>query len=250
METRCVPEVRQAVLIQTASTDSSLTALLAPSTISTSRRCGEPQQPSGSCAQNEVGEPAANTGALRQGAEKHACEFDGCEYRTTRCDNLARHTRNRHAPPEHRAVHRCPECGATFSYSSNVARHRKQFHLARHAREHRWEQACGTAPGGLGIRVRAGYDRKRSANPLRAAKRDKRTQPTLETGQDSMGVTGGCGCVAEVEQRLQCKVCLDAELASVLVPCGHSLACWSCAGKLKTCPLCRAPITARTRIYI
>ncbi|XP_022249892.1 putative inhibitor of apoptosis isoform X2 [Limulus polyphemus] len=44
------------------------------------------------------------------------------------------------------------------------------------------------------------------------------------------------------DQRI-CKICMDQELGTVFLPCGHLLACPQCAPALKHCPLCRKEIT-------
>jgi hypothetical protein len=46
-----------------------------------------------------------------------------------------------------------------------------------------------------------------------------------------------------------CVVCMDAPRKIVLLPCGHLQLCTLCAGKVKTCPSCRALITKRVVTY-
>ena len=50
--------------------------------------------------------------------------------------------------------------------------------------------------------------------------------------------------VAEAE----CSVCLSALKDTALVPCGHRL-CQPCSHKLHECPLCKADIRERVRLY-
>ncbi|XP_077488826.1 baculoviral IAP repeat-containing protein 7-like isoform X1 [Amblyomma americanum] len=50
------------------------------------------------------------------------------------------------------------------------------------------------------------------------------------------------------DQRL-CKVCLDAEVGVVFLPCGHLVACPSCASALVDCPICRAAIRGTVRTF-
>lgn len=47
-----------------------------------------------------------------------------------------------------------------------------------------------------------------------------------------------------------CKVCLDKDSQMVFQPCGHLVCCVSCSSKLDSCPVCRAIITTRSRIYL
>lgn len=51
------------------------------------------------------------------------------------------------------------------------------------------------------------------------------------------------------EQRL-CKICLDAEMGVVFLPCGHLVACPSCATAIKDCPICRKTIVGSVRTYL
>lgn len=48
-----------------------------------------------------------------------------------------------------------------------------------------------------------------------------------------------------------CKVCMDAPVQTVFVPCGHMLACAPCGGQLKRkeCPICRKKIKSVVRTY-
>lgn len=39
-----------------------------------------------------------------------------------------------------------------------------------------------------------------------------------------------------------CKICLDAEVRVVFLPCAHLVSCSRCAAKLRTCPMCRMRI--------
>ena len=44
-----------------------------------------------------------------------------------------------------------------------------------------------------------------------------------------------------------CKVCLDAPIGGVLVPCGHLALCVGCASRMRVgsaCPFCRKPSTS------
>jgi len=74
---------------------------------------------------------------------------------------------------------------------------------------------------------------------------------------------GGGGGVREVLVDSCCIVCFDAPQDTVMVPCGHVPACWSCSlqifdGKaggtaasrgIALCPLCRARVTAVIKLY-
>jgi len=46
-----------------------------------------------------------------------------------------------------------------------------------------------------------------------------------------------------------CVVCQDAGRSIALVPCGHVCCCGACAPALSTCPMCRADVDGRVRLY-
>ena len=60
----------------------------------------------------------------------------------------------------------------------------------------------------------------------------------------------------ELEARLEdarlCRVCMEAEICFVFIPCGHICTCENCAlnGDLKNCPICRAKITKRIKTFL
>lgn len=45
-----------------------------------------------------------------------------------------------------------------------------------------------------------------------------------------------------------CKICMDAEVSIVYVPCGHLVTCGTCAPTVKSCPVCRENIGGQIRI--
>ncbi|XP_077525641.1 death-associated inhibitor of apoptosis 2-like isoform X1 [Haemaphysalis longicornis] len=53
-----------------------------------------------------------------------------------------------------------------------------------------------------------------------------------------------------LKERRLCKVCLDAEVGVVFLPCGHLVACSACASALSNCPVCRAAIAAAARAFL
>ena len=46
-----------------------------------------------------------------------------------------------------------------------------------------------------------------------------------------------------------CVVCMERDAAIALLPCGHLCACEEDAGLLNLCPICRAPVQTRQRIW-
>ena len=46
-----------------------------------------------------------------------------------------------------------------------------------------------------------------------------------------------------------CVVCLVEPADHVLLPCGHVCVCKRCAASVTTCPMCRADVSERKRVY-
>ena len=52
-----------------------------------------------------------------------------------------------------------------------------------------------------------------------------------------------------VDDKDLCKVCLDFEADTLLMPCKHLCSCSECAAALTSCPICRTKIADRMRVY-
>lgn len=48
---------------------------------------------------------------------------------------------------------------------------------------------------------------------------------------------------------IKCKICFDADISIVFLPCGHQMACTPCASHLDTCPICRKVIQKFIRTF-
>merc|ERR1712151_488243 len=46
-----------------------------------------------------------------------------------------------------------------------------------------------------------------------------------------------------------CKVCFGCDADAVLLPCGHLILCYTCAGRVARCPTCRTPCTGFTKVF-
>ena len=54
----------------------------------------------------------------------------------------------------------------------------------------------------------------------------------------------------EVDESVECRVCLDAEASHAIVPCGHLCVCSACLTTLTGgCPMCRGDIEGCLRVY-
>ena len=54
----------------------------------------------------------------------------------------------------------------------------------------------------------------------------------------------------EAIRRLECKVCLNKEVALLFNPCGHLCTCLDCGTGLNVCPICRADVHSRARAFL
>ncbi|XP_066156165.1 death-associated inhibitor of apoptosis 2 isoform X1 [Euwallacea fornicatus] len=53
-----------------------------------------------------------------------------------------------------------------------------------------------------------------------------------------------------LKEARQCKICMDAEVGIVFLPCGHLATCVNCAPNLEDCPVCRSAIKATVRTFL
>ena len=52
------------------------------------------------------------------------------------------------------------------------------------------------------------------------------------------------------EKDPKCKVCLDNNIDSVFLPCGHLVVCTNCAPSLDMCPVCRRKINETIKVFM
>ncbi|XP_057951753.1 uncharacterized protein LOC131146288 isoform X2 [Malania oleifera] len=50
-------------------------------------------------------------------------------------------------------------------------------------------------------------------------------------------------------EKVLCRVCFEAEISVVLLPCRHRILCSACCGKCRKCPICRVSIEERLPVY-
>lgn len=53
-----------------------------------------------------------------------------------------------------------------------------------------------------------------------------------------------------LKESIMCKICMDANVNVLFLPCGHLVACDKCAPHLHQCPMCRVNIRGSIRTYI
>lgn len=54
----------------------------------------------------------------------------------------------------------------------------------------------------------------------------------------------------KLREERTCKVCMDAEVNTVFLPCGHFVCCAECSHQLQTCPICRVCISGTVRASV
>lgn len=66
-----------------------------------------------------------------------------------------------------------------------------------------------------------------------------------ESGEESLEEK-----LERMQEERMCKICMDAEVSVVFLPCGHLSCCAVCANGVDLCPMCRAPIHEKVRTYL
>ena len=75
--------------------------------------------------------------------------------------------------------------------------------------------------------------------------------PSAGAGSGSAASAAPGGSTRELEalkDRITCSICLERE-KNTRLNCGHMI-CDTCAASISLCPICRAPITSRDRVYL
>lgn len=66
-----------------------------------------------------------------------------------------------------------------------------------------------------------------------------------ESGEESLEEK-----LERMQEERMCKICMDAEVSVVFLPCGHLSCCAECANGMDLCPMCRAPIQEKIRTFL
>lgn len=66
-----------------------------------------------------------------------------------------------------------------------------------------------------------------------------------ESGEESLEEK-----LERMQEERMCKICMDAEVSVVFLPCGHLSCCAVCATGMRLCPMCRTPIQVQVRAYL
>jgi len=82
----------------------------------------------------------------------------------------------------------------------------------------------------------------------RAAAQARSQEQSLERARSRETALGAQ--VEDLRAARACVVCMDAEKDTVLRPCMHECVCAACARSLATCPVCRARIAKRDKVFV
>lgn len=75
------------------------------------------------------------------------------------------------------------------------------------------------------------------------------SQPSAPASRLSPPLTPSAPNAIESPGSSECVVCMEFGSQVIFLPCGHVCCCQQCSEALQTCPLCRATIDQRVRIY-
>ena len=54
----------------------------------------------------------------------------------------------------------------------------------------------------------------------------------------------------QLKSNMTCKICLDARVGELFLPCRHLVCCTECAAAVKACPLCREHIVGTIKTFL
>jgi len=107
-----------------------------------------------------------------------------------------------------------------------------------------------TAHAGLVIQriTNALTPRRHSSSHLNTPAPARRYRSASIPSAEKFGPTHTLNLDDQVTKKLECKICFDAQVNTVLLPCGHACCCEDCSVKVKfatldsKCPICRGRI--------
>ena len=76
------------------------------------------------------------------------------------------------------------------------------------------------------------------------------TMESVPTGPESEEHESLEKKLERMQEERTCKICMDAEIGIVFLPCGHLVCCPNCASGVELCPMCRRPIQESVRTYM
>jgi hypothetical protein len=173
---------------------------------------------------------------------------------------------DREAKERVRARHKAQQQAASKAKSQALQRAARE--AEGRAREAAFERALAkrdalAAEAGTAAEAETAAEARTDAAPSprkrnhRQQQRHKQADSLQEVGEAllAMQVSGGDAPPPESdpEDERLCSICMEGEKTHACLPCGHRCLCAACAGpsfELAACPICRAPVLMRARIFV
>ena len=54
----------------------------------------------------------------------------------------------------------------------------------------------------------------------------------------------------DLQNKVTCKICLDAKIEVLFLPCRHLVCCAKCASMVRECPFCRKNIEGTVKVFM
>ena len=54
----------------------------------------------------------------------------------------------------------------------------------------------------------------------------------------------------DLQNKMACKICLDAKIEVLFLPCRHLVCCSDCATRMRECPFCRKKIDGTVKVFM
>ncbi|XP_047355433.1 baculoviral IAP repeat-containing protein 8-like isoform X1 [Vespa velutina] len=97
-----------------------------------------------------------------------------------------------------------------------------------------------------------------SSADLKGTKQENSNNNSEENGTDNLNSRSssskenfqGAKAHKSIDDARLCKICYDAELGVVFLPCRHMVTCVKCAPAMTTCAVCRQPVTLTLRAIL
>ena len=54
----------------------------------------------------------------------------------------------------------------------------------------------------------------------------------------------------QLKDQRTCRICMDKDVNTVFLPCGHLVCCQDCAQELRQCPICRGMVRGTVKTFM
>ncbi|XP_032681186.1 E3 ubiquitin-protein ligase XIAP-like [Odontomachus brunneus] len=72
---------------------------------------------------------------------------------------------------------------------------------------------------------------------------------SINGSNENLSDTKTESCSKPISDTRMCKICFDAEVSQLFLPCSHLVTCVNCAKCIKTCPMCREFVTGQMKVF-